>query len=193
MRRLQADLDGYLAFAASQEAEMEPTHLELPFGFEDLPGGLPALRLGDGVLLRGRIDRVDLTPEGEAIVYDYKSGRVGSDHAGARWGQSLRLQIPLYMRVASELIGVPVRGGLYQPLGGGDPRPRGAVAGRTAGLDCVRTDIVEPERLDELVQEASEAALAAAAQARAGLVEGRPATCSPGGGCRYPGICRCVR
>ncbi len=192
MRRLRADLDRYLAFAAEQEAELEPAHLELPFGFPD-EGGLPALRLGDGVTLRGRIDRVDLTPDGAAIVYDYKSGRTGSEFSGARWARSLRLQMPLYMRVVAELAGIEVRGGLYQPLGGGDPRPRGAVAKGT-GLDCVRTDIVEPERLEELMHEASEAAREAARQARGGVVQARPATCSPGGrGCRYPGICGCTR
>ena len=44
------------------------------------PGGrgggawsIPAFELGDGVVLRGRIDRVDLSPSGDAVVVDYKN------------------------------------------------------------------------------------------------------------------------
>ena len=39
-------------------------------GFEQ--DGVPPLELGEGVWLRGRIDRVDMGGEGKAVVYDYK-------------------------------------------------------------------------------------------------------------------------
>ena len=52
---------------------LEPSHLELGFGFaEEADDGLPAFDLGGGVMLRGRIDRVDVGGSGEAVVYDYK-------------------------------------------------------------------------------------------------------------------------
>jgi RecB family exonuclease len=70
-RRLEADLERYLTHAAAQDGPLEPRWLELGFGFDDEEGSLPALDLGGGVMLRGRIDRIDVTPGGEAVVYDY--------------------------------------------------------------------------------------------------------------------------
>ncbi|HYB23234.1 MAG TPA: PD-(D/E)XK nuclease family protein, partial [Solirubrobacteraceae bacterium] len=86
-RRLHADLERYLEHAAACAGELQPHALELGFGFtEDDQRGqgseLPAFDLGDGVLLRGRIDRVDVSAAGEAVVYDYKGSRAP---AGARW------------------------------------------------------------------------------------------------------------
>ena len=85
-RRLQSDLERYLEHAAELASPLEPTPLELGFGFAagDERGEaseLPALELGGGVRLRGRIDRVDVGAHGEAVVYDYKGGRAP---AGAR-------------------------------------------------------------------------------------------------------------
>lgn len=191
-RRLEADLDRYLQHAAAQGSPLEPTHLELSFGFPEEPQSLPALKLAEGVLLRGRIDRVDVTPGGQAVVYDYKSGRTGSGHSGVKWLEAGRLQMALYMRAVSELLGLDVVGGLYQPLSGGDLRARGLLAS-DSGLEisCVRTDSCDREQLDELVHEVCENAVQAARQAQAGLIEPRPATCSYGGRCLHPTICRC--
>ncbi len=191
-RRLEVDLDRYLQHAAQQSNPLEPTHIELSFGFPDEPGSLPALKLADGVLLRGRIDRVDVGPGGQAVVYDYKTGRIGSGHSGVKWLQSGHFQMALYMRVVGELLGLDVVAGLYQPLGGSDLRPRGLLDG-DAGLEIarVRTDICDRERIDELVSEVCESAVQAARQAQAGQIEARPATCSYAGGCMHPTICRC--
>jgi RecB family exonuclease len=193
-RKLQADLDRYLRHAAEQDVPLEPLHLELSFGFEDEQGGLPPLKLADGVLLRGRIDRIDIGPGGQAVVYDYKSGRTGPWYSGARWVAQGRFQMALYMRAVSELLGLEVVGGLYQPLAGADLRARGALAA-DAGLElsCVRTDSVDREQLAELVQASCDAALGAAMQARAAQIESRPQTCAYSGGCMHPTICRCAR
>jgi ATP-dependent helicase/DNAse subunit B len=189
-RRLQADLERYLAHAAAQDSPLEPAHLELEFGFDD-EDGLPALDLGGGVMLRGRIDRIDLTPAGEAVVYDYKGAHVTP---GARWIADGKIQLALYMRAAEQLLGVRVIGGMYQPLGGADLRARG-VLDATAGiqLQCVRTDLLDACELDALVQEAIELAREAAAQAVTGAIQARPRTCGYTGGCEYPAICRCGR
>jgi ATP-dependent helicase/nuclease subunit B len=191
-RRLEVDLDRYLLHAAEQSSPLEPTHIELSFGFPEEPGSLPPLKLADGVLLRGRIDRIDVGSGGQAIVYDYKSGRTGSGHSGVKWLQSGHMQMALYMRVVSELLGLDVVGGLYQPLSGGDPRARGLLA-VDAGLEIshVRTDRCDCEQIEEIVGEVCESALQAARQAQAGAIEARPATCSYAGGCMYPTICRC--
>jgi RecB family exonuclease len=196
-RRLEADLERYLAHAAgaaagdgAEGAPLEPEWLELGFGFDE-EGSLPALDLGDGVMLRGRIDRIDVTPAGEAVVYDYKGARVTPV---ARWIEDGKIQLALYMRAAERLLVVRVVGGLYQPLGGLDLRARGVLdAGAGVGVECVRTDLLETAEIEALVQEAVALARAAAAQAVAGKIEARPLTCAFTGGCSHPAICRAGR
>jgi PD-(D/E)XK nuclease superfamily len=198
-RRLEADLERYLAHAAGerseaghQESPPEPTHFELPFGFPQEPGGLPALDLGEGVEVRGRVDRVDLAPGGEAVVYDYK-GTLAPPLD--RWVAERSFQAALYMRAVEALPDVRAVGGFYQPLSGRDLRARGVLAqGEGVELECVRGDAREPTEVHELVEEVLGAARAAAVQARAGELEARPQTCGFGGsGCVYPQICRCER
>jgi ATP-dependent helicase/DNAse subunit B len=195
-RRLQRDLERYLEHAAAEDSSLEPRHLELAFGFEGEDGQgegtLPALDLGEGIALRGRIDRVDVGPGGEAIVYDYKNRRVA---APDRWVGEASLQLPLYMRAAEELLDVEAVGGFYQPLSGEDLRPRGVLdAASAVELRCVRGDVREREQMDELLAEVLAIARAAAREAAAGALESRPATCGFGGrGCMYPGVCRLER
>ncbi len=190
-RRLQADLERYLRHAAAQQSPLEPAHLELAFGFAEDPRGLPALDLGGGLRLRGRIDRIDVAAGGEAIVYDYKGANVSP---GARWIEDGRVQLALYMRAAEQLLGVRVIGGFYQPLAGADLRARG-VLDATAGIElaCVQTDRVDRAELDALIDQAIALAREAAAQAIAGEIRPRPETCAYPRGCAYPAICRCGR
>ena len=188
-RRLAADLERYLEHAAAQASPLEPTYLELEFGFEQ--DGPPPLELGEGVMLRGRIDRVDVGPLGEAVVYDYK-GR--SAPPGAKWASDGAFQVALYMRAVERLLGHAPVGGFYQPLAGRDIRARGVLDGESGvELDCVRTDRLEHAEMQELVEQCLLAARQAASEARSGALEPRPDTCAYGGGCAYPTICRCER
>jgi len=207
-RRLEADLERYLEHAAEcgdradvgqldlaqQDApsQLEPTYLELPFGFPAQEEGVPPLDLGDGVLVRGFIDRVDIALSGEAVVYDYKSS---SPAPPDRWLGERNFQIALYMRAVGQLLGVRVAGGFYQPLSGRDLRARGVLAlEEGVALECVRGDARSPSEVGELVEEIVAVARTAATQARAGELESRPTTCGFGGsGCMYPSICRCDR
>lgn len=190
-RRLQADLERYLTHAAAQASPLEPKWLELGFGFDDEEGALPALDLGGGVMLRGRIDRIDVTPGGDAVVYDYKGARVTP---GARWIEDGKIQLALYMRAAERLLGVRVVGGMYQPLGGVDLRARGVLdAAAGVQVECVRTDLFDISEIDVLVQDAVTLAREAAAQAVSGAIEARPLTCAYTGGCSHPAICRAGR
>jgi ATP-dependent helicase/DNAse subunit B len=192
-RRLQVELERYLEHAAEQDSPLEPTYLEIEFGFGDgeQDGSPPGLELGEGVWLRGRIDRVDLGAGGKAVVYDYK-GR--SAPPGAKWAGDGAFQMALYMQAVQRLLGHPPAGGFYQPLAGRDLRARGALD-RDSGveLDCVRTDRLEHEDFEELIEQCVQAALLAAGQARAGTLEPRPDTCAYRRGCSYPTICRCER
>jgi ATP-dependent helicase/DNAse subunit B len=190
-RRLESELSRYLqGMAGSSSARLEPIHCELAFGFADTEdGGLPALDLGGGLTLRGRIDRVDLSDDGAAVVYDYK-GRLAPP--GERWIGDGNLQVALYMVAVERLLGLRVAGGFYQPLSGGDLRPRG-VLDRDAGVDleCVGGDLRGPGEVRGLLEEALACARVAVAEAQAGELRARPQTCRFGGGCMYPTVCRC--
>jgi ATP-dependent helicase/DNAse subunit B len=195
-RRLQADLERYLALAADSESPLEPRELELGFGFEEgdergEASDLPAFELGGGVRLRGRIDRIDVSDAGEAIVYDYKGRAVSG---ASKWIEDGKLQVALYMRAAEELLGLRVVGGFYQPLTGAELRARGVLdADSGLELDCVSTDSRDHGELRALLEEAVAAGLEVAAQAANGRLQARPDTCAYNGGCRYPTICRCER
>jgi ATP-dependent helicase/DNAse subunit B len=187
-RRLRADLERYLTHAAQDGSALEPGSLEVVFGAGE--DGLPALELGDGVRIGGRIDRIDRGPGGEAIVYDYK-GRNAPD--AASWRRERKYQVAMYVLAARDVLGLDPVGGLYQPLGAKDQRPRGLVlAGADPGLDTVATDRREREDFDATVAGVVEDVLGAVGELRAGRLEPRPQTCGWNGtGCVYPTICRC--
>ena len=102
-----------------------------------LDPGLPALDLGEGLRLRGRIDRVDVAAGGgQAVVYDYK-GR--NAPPAAKWTEQGNVQVALYMRAVEELLGLEAVGGFYQPLSGGDLRARGVLDGESGvEIECVK-------------------------------------------------------
>lgn len=194
LRRLRSDLARYLKHAAAAESALEPSALELGFGFrasdERGPASmLPPFELGDGVQMRGRIDRVDVSEEGEAVVYDYKAKAAPP---AAKWIGDGNLQVALYMRAVESLLGVSAAGGFYQPLSGSDLRARGLLDGESGvELECVRGDVREHSEVREMLDEALAAARQAAAQAAEGALQARPQSCAYQGGCRYPTICRC--
>jgi ATP-dependent helicase/DNAse subunit B len=193
-RGLHADLDRYLGHAAELVSTLAPRELELGFGFsgEDEHGEaseLPAFELGGGVRLRGRIDRIDVGEDGEAVVIDYKAKEAPR---GLDWLKGGKLQVALYMQAAEQLLGLRVVGGLYQPLRGEELKARGALlADHESAGNCIRTDRFDAEELDELLAAALDAAREAAGQAGRGELEPRPRTCAWKGGCKYPTICRC--
>lgn len=191
-RRLEADLERYLEHAAEGGSPLEPRYLELGFGFgeeEDGEPSLPALDLGEGLRLRGRIDRVDVGKGGQAVVYDYK-GRLAPP--ATKWTEQGKVQVALYMRAVEELLDLEAAGGFYQPLSGADLRARGVLDAESGvELECVRGEAREHTEVRELLAEAVATARAAAAEAGRGSLEPRPKTCAYRGGCMYPTICRC--
>jgi ATP-dependent helicase/DNAse subunit B len=118
---LLRDLEGFVSDEAGSALELVPRRFEVSFGMEraapELQRGLP---LGDGIFLSGKIDRIDQDPFGaRGIVQDYKSGR--SAHSAAEIDRELRLQVPLYMLVLRDLVGVEPLGGVYRALSGKRP------------------------------------------------------------------------
>ncbi|MEA2299495.1 MAG: hypothetical protein QOE44_30 [Solirubrobacteraceae bacterium] len=187
-RRLAADLERYVELLRDGSPEHVPRAFELAFGLGD--SDRPAVELAGGELvLCGRIDRVDVdAAAGTAIVTDYKSGEV---LGAAKWEERGKLALALYMLAAGELLGLEVVGGVYQPVRGADLRPRGAVRDDVdPGLPGYANDRLEAERLAGVLSGALERAVAAARELRSGALEPRPATCTRGGLCRHPAICR---
>jgi ATP-dependent helicase/DNAse subunit B len=189
VRRLELDLLRYLRHEAGRDGVFEPEHLELRFG---LPGSEhPVVELGDGLGVRGVIDRVD-TWRDWALVRDYKGGRVDS-YKEADWERRNRFQVALYMLVVERLLGMRAAGGVYTPLGGSDRRSRGLVAAELAdelGGDFVPNDFKPEDEFGARSAWAQAAVAEVAAGMRAGRVRSCPDSCAWNGGCSYPSICR---
>ena len=129
---LMRDLDELVRREAESESPLVPDRFEVSFGSErSAPELQRGLDLG-GFMLSGKIDRIDVDPfSTRGIVVDYKSGK-GSFSARQIDGER-RLQVPLYLLVLRDLVGIEPLGGVYRALAGtrasGAQRPRRAPAG----------------------------------------------------------------
>ena len=144
-RRLEVDLLRYVEYAAHAGSSHVPTHFEVSFGGPK--DDLGPLRLSADVAVAGRIDRIDVAPGGrDALVYDYK-GRTTTD--GSHWVDERKWQVALYLIAVRELLELQPAGGLYQPLGSRDLRPRGALLeDADPGLDVVGRDRRDAEGME---------------------------------------------
>jgi RecB family exonuclease len=117
-RRLRRALSQYLVQRRSYQRggvlTFAPARLEFEFGGED--GEFPVLELSQGgrrVLIRGRIDRIDMaqTEDGPQFrVIDYKSGSVPGL---GEVRQGVMLQLPLYAMAVQRLIYPDGEAGLF--------------------------------------------------------------------------------
>ena len=164
-------------------------HLEFDFGSKDVA----PLDLGDGIELRGTVDRIDVLGEGDdrlLIIRDYKSGT--SIWAQAAWEDKRRLQAPLYLLAAIQLLGGKPAGAFYDSVK--SRKLRGAIVEGTPGTDkLVKTDAISAEDLQALIDSAKERARVAVRGIRKGFLNSDPDHCSGGYGCRYPWLCRADR
>ena len=104
-RQLLSEMDLFIATDNQFRSQYRstPRFVELGFGFDEEPS---VVRLQDGrtLRLRGRVDRVDTTEDGDLVVIDYKGG------SGAQYNKidknpldgGRRLQLALYARVLAE-------------------------------------------------------------------------------------------
>jgi ATP-dependent helicase/DNAse subunit B len=202
LERARAQVDAFLAAEAETETEFRPRPdlLEVAFGpFEDGDETADAhkpLSLDD-VMLRGRIDRIDVDPAGRAVVRDYKTAK--SVSRASEFTDRGTLQIQLYMRAAERVLGLDPVAGLYHPLGavGSEKRkPRGLVAHEDEelkGLGIVNTDRLEAEEFEAALDEAERTAVRAAGQMRAGQIARRPIGGKCPKYCTFQPICRLER
>ena len=193
-----------------------PRYLEVPFE------GANAVRLpladGGTLMLRGRIDRVDVAERGgvlEGLVIDYKRSAKGS--VVPRWRQGLDLQLAVYLLYVKQVLKWKPVGGLYVPV---QPAPvseekvkdgdnalgirytgaytsdaRDAIDGGVAALKTSRCDdeLKRPGELEELLAIGSEHLSAYAGTLRRGWIEPRPSRekrMLPCEHCEYLSVCR---
>ena len=198
LARLDAVLARFLRREARGVSPMAPRAdlLEASFG----PGpddDFPAATIGD-FELHGRIDRIDVSADGKALVRDYKLSAKAT--AGKRLVQDGKLQMPLYMQ-AVRGFGLDPIGGVYHPLNGTkEDRPRGLLAkdekgalipGETA--DHYGTDFFDPEALEAILTEAGERASEIVGGIRAGHITRNPREGTCPRWCTLASICRMER
>ncbi len=112
------------------EEELAEGEGYVPVCFEEPFGGLKdrvevPFPCGERVLMfRGRIDRIDVGPEDNFRVLDYKTGRLTGKDQDTVGGTSL--QLPIYLFAASKILGIPVTGGRaeFRRVGVGEGKRR---------------------------------------------------------------------
>ena len=182
---LLRDLEEFVRDEARSEISLVPRRFEVGFGSDrSAPELQRGLDLGNGLSLSGKIDRIDADPFGaRAIVQDYKSGRTA--HSAVQIEEEKRLQIPLYMLVLRDLVGLEPLGGVYRPLAG-ERKPRGLLreSAREDGIPgFAKNDYLDEDAFWTQVEGARTTALGMAERIRAGDVrhdpkgEGCPAWC----------------
>jgi ATP-dependent helicase/nuclease subunit B len=172
---LWRDLAAFVEEECESPSPLVPRRFEVAFGSERAAPELQrGLELGGGLTLSGKIDRIDVDPFGaRGVVQDYKSGK--SAHSARQIESELRLQIPLYMLVLRDLVGLEPLGGLYRPLAGAR-KPRGLVRGSEEETlpGYVSHDYLDEDAFWSVVESARSTATALAERIREGDVRHDP-------------------
>ena len=192
---LWRDLEAFVREDAASESPLVPRRFEVLFGSDRAAPELQrGLQLAEGITLSGKIDRIDVDPfSARGIVQDYKAGKRG--HSAAQIESEKKLQIPLYMLVLRDLVGIEPLGGLYRPLSG-ERKPRGLLReiARDDGLPgFTKQDYLDEEDFWGQVDRARELTVGIAERLRSGDIRHDP----KGGDCPtwcelYP-MCRVRR
>ncbi|HEX6601765.1 MAG TPA: PD-(D/E)XK nuclease family protein, partial [Solirubrobacterales bacterium] len=188
VRRVERLLERFLAEEAERETGgFEPWLLEARFG-EHPDAERPSLDLG-GWGLHGAVDRVDRSPAGSALVIDYKLASQVTPRE--KFEERAKLQLPLYLLAVAEHWGAKPVGALYHPLRGtSSRRPRGVVSAEVAedlaSYGLYPKDVVEPEGLEELLDETRRRASEIVARMRGGEIRRDP---GPRPGLRGHDVC----
>jgi ATP-dependent helicase/DNAse subunit B len=191
---LARDLEQLVRREAESPSPLVPDRFEVSFGSErSAPELQRGLDLG-GFAISGKIDRIDRDPFGaRGMVLDYKSGKTA--HSARKIESELHLQIPLYMLVLRDLVGIEPLGGVYRALGGeGQARGLLRAEARDDGVPGYpRNDYLDEDAFWGQVERAKSHAQAVVERIRGGDVRHDP----KGGACptwcdRWP-MCRVRR
>lgn len=169
VERLRRHLSAMLGREAALGSRLVPTEFEQRM--ED------GVLVGGGVVISGQLDRLDVSPAGDAaLVVDYK--RSGASFEAASEDVTKRLQLPLYGRMAQDTLlsaAEPI-GGLY--MGMLKPSIHGAVRDDVPGAPAVAG--VSAERWEQITEEAVAAVRDAVARIHRGEIAPPPASpCTP--------------
>ena len=173
--RLWRDLERFVRDEGETDLPLVPRRFEVGFGTErSSPELQRGLDLG-GFALSGKIDRIDVDPmSARGIVWDYKSGKTA--FSAAKIDSELRLQIPLYMLVLRDLVGIEPLGGLYRALAGeGSARGLLRASARDDGIPgFARNDYRDEDEFWAQIERAVEHARGFAGRMRSGDVRHDP-------------------
>jgi ATP-dependent helicase/DNAse subunit B len=160
---LQRDLELLVRTEATNTSTFAPRQLEVAFS---------SYELAPDVIVSGKIDRVDADAlSARGIVVDYKSGSAPS---AAQIHEEDRLQIPLYLLVLRDQLGLEPVGGVYMPVGGGR-RPRGMLRDgddRIPGF--MKADYLDDDAFSDELEHARETAVTLVERVRTGDVRHDP-------------------
>jgi RecB family exonuclease len=171
-RLRNAMLEDLLAFAADTRWPRAGLDSQMECDFE--------FALNDSVRVRGKIDRLDIAPDGRAWVVDYKYS--AAQRTRQRLSDENQLQAPLYFLAAEKFFGAKPAGMFFIALKGGVN-----YAGWShAPVGDLRAEPV-PERWAET---AAERALHAVEEIRAGRVVAAPGGDARCDCCDFRDICR---
>jgi ATP-dependent helicase/DNAse subunit B len=172
---LARDLEQLVRNEAESPSPLVPSKFEVSFGSErSAPELQRGLDLG-GFTLSGKIDRIDRDPFGaRGMVLDYKSGKTA--YSARKIESELHLQIPLYMLVLRDLVGIEPLGGVYRALGGeGSARGLLRAEAKDDGVPGYpRNDYLDEESFWGQVDRAQEHARAVVGRIRDGDVRHDP-------------------
>src|SRR5438874_2165606 len=172
---LARDLEQLVRREAESPSPLVPHRFEVSFGSErSAPELQRGLDLG-GFTISGKIDRIDRDPFGaRGMVLDYKSGKTA--HSARKIETELHLQIPLYMLVLRDLVGIEPLGGVYRALGGeGQARRLPRPHARHDGLPGYsRNDYVDDDAFWGQIERAQEHARGVVERIRDGDVRHDP-------------------
>ncbi len=187
---LARDLEKLVRREAESSSPLVPNRFEVSFGSErSAPELQRGLDLG-GFAVTGKIDRIDRDPFGaRGIVVDYKSGRAPTAREIER---ELHLQIPLYMLVLRDLVGIEPLGGVYRTLAG-DARARGVLRADDGVPGFMRNDYLDEEEFWGGIERAQEHARGVVGRIREGDIRHDPRGGSCPTWCELWSVCRIKR
>jgi ATP-dependent helicase/DNAse subunit B len=191
---LWRDLEALVEDECQSALALVPRRFEVGFGNDRAAPELQrGLELAPGLTLSGKIDRIDVDPFGaRGIVQDYKSGKHA--HSAREIERELRLQVPLYMLVLRDLVGLEPLGGVYRPLAG-TRRARGLVrASEEETLPgYVKNDYLEEDDFWGVIESARTTAATLAGRIREGDVRHDPRGDECPAWCDLWSMCRVAR
>ena len=172
LRRMKQTLQRFLNAERKSldESGLVPTHFELEFGKKldghDAPW--PFLTFGkEEVRVGGKIDRIDLTPEGnKALVIDYK---LGTRNLKKKLKQGVEVQLPVYMLAVKRLLGLDILGAELRFIESG------------------KKAVIDPAQTDDLLKETEQKIVEAAARMRRGDIAVHSKSCDF---CDFDPVCR---